>query len=239
MRIYLDLETIPAQSARVLDMFKTDAEREKQFVKPPANYKDEAKIAEFVAQKYADIDADVENKWRKTSFDGGFGHICVIGYAIDDQDPITIALPGDTHAANEIVIISRFYDTLRDLFNAHSDMRPVFIGHNIVNFDLRFLFQRSVVLGIQPPSWIPFHAKPWSDYVFDTMTKWAGDKGMVSLDKLCDVFNMPRKGDEFGEEFDGSMVWDAVNNGQIDKVATYCAGDIYRTREIHKRIAFL
>ena len=115
---------------------------------------------------------------------------------------------------------------------------PVFIGHNIIGFDLRFLLQRSIVLGIVPPSFIPVDPKPWSDYVYDTMTKWAGASNRVSLNKLCEVFDMPLKGAEFDEEFDGSMVWDAISNGEIEKVATYCAGDVYRTREIFKKMTF-
>ena len=84
---------------------------------------------------------------------------------------------------------------------------------------------------------MPFDAKPWSDNVFDTMTKWAGQGGRVSLNKLCEVFDMPLKGAEFDEEFDGSMVWDAVQSGNIEKVATYCAGDVYRTREIYNKLS--
>jgi predicted PolB exonuclease-like 3'-5' exonuclease len=239
MIITFDLETIPAQNPRVLEMFKLDAEREKQFIKAPGNYKDESKILEYVSTKAHEIDVEILEKWRKTSFDGGFGHICCIGYAIGDSEPVTIAIPGQDHEFNEIRIITMFYDVLRDSFNASQSMNPVFVGHNIIGFDLRFLFQRSVVLGITPPSFIPFDAKPWSDHVFDTMTKWAGASNRVSLNKLCEVFNMPLKGAEFDEEFDGSMVWDAVKSGNIDKVATYCAGDVYRTREIYKRIAFL
>lgn len=239
MIVTFDIETIPAQSPRVMEMFKLEAEREKQFIKAPGNYKDESKIVEYIAQKSADIDAEVEEKWRKTSFDGGFGHICCIGYAIDDADPVTIQWSGQDHEFNELRIINVFYDKLREKFNANQDMRPVFVGHNIVGFDLRFLFQRSVVLGINPPSFLPFDAKPWSDNVFDTMTKWAGASNRVSLNKLCEVFNMPLKGAEFDEEFDGSMVWNAVKSGDIEKVATYCAGDVYRTRAIYKRLAFL
>ena len=239
MRVYLDLETIPTQNPRVIQSFKDDAEKEKQFIKAPANYKDELKIVEYIAQKSDEIDADIEQNFRRTSFDGGYGHICVIGYALDDQEPITLYEDSMDFVANEKKIISDFYEILRMNFNASSNRSPEFIGHNIIGFDLRFLFQRSIVLGINPPSFIPFDAKPWSDKVFDTMTKWAGDRNKISLNKLCDIFNLPLKGAEFDEEFDGSMVWDAVASGNIEKVATYCAGDIYRTREIHKRIAFV
>lgn len=237
MNIYLDLETIPAQSDRIKQVFKTNAEKEKQFIKAPANYKDEEKILDYISNKAAEIDADLDNQWRKTSFDGGFGHICVIGYALDDGEPITIYNGNGLGEDDEAKTITQFYDVLRDAYD-NNERLPVFVGHNIISFDLRFLLQRSIVLGIVPPSFIPIDPKPWSDYVYDTMTKWAGAANRVSLNKLCEVFDMPLKGAEFDEEFDGSMVWEAIKNGEIEKVATYCAGDIYRTREIFKRMTF-
>jgi hypothetical protein len=114
----------------------------------------------------------------------------------------------------------------------------VFIGHNIVGFDLRFLFQRSVMLGIKPPLVFPFKAKPWDDIVFDTMTAWAGVGNRFSLSKLCKVFGLDAKGTEIGDEIDGSKVWDFVKGGRIDDVAKYCGGDVERTRAIHKRLTF-
>ena len=233
----MDIESIPAQSERIKEIFKQNAEKEKQFIKAPANYKDQDKIIEYIANKSAEIDADLDNQWRKTSFDGGFGHICVIGYAIDDGEPVTIYNGNGLGEDDEAKTITQFYDILRDAYG-NNERLPLFIGHNIIGFDLRFLLQRSIVLGIAPPSFIPVDPKPWSDYVYDTMTKWAGASNRVSLNKLCEVFDMPLKGAEFDEEFDGSMVWDAIKNGEIEKVATYCAGDIYRTREIFKRMTF-
>ena len=37
---------------------------------------------------------------------------------------------------------------------------------------------------------------------------------------------------------DGSKVWDAVKNGEIDKVAEYCRDDVDKLRQIHKRMMF-
>lgn len=238
MNIFMDLESIPAQSERIKEIFKTNAEKEKQFIKAPANYKDEEKIIDYIANKSAEIDADLDNQWRKTSFDGGFGHICVIGYALDDGEPVTIYNGDGLGEDDEAKTITQFYDVLRDAYG-NNERLPIFIGHNIIGFDLRFLLQRSIVLGITPPSFVPFDSKPWSDYVYDTMLKWAGSGNRVSLNKLCQVFELPLKGEELGDDdFDGSKVWDSVKNGEIEKVARYCAGDIYRTREIFRRMTF-
>lgn len=235
MNVYLDLETIPAQSPDAIAELKRQAEEEKAAIRAPSNYKDEAKIAEYVAAKQAEIDAAADDRYRKTSFDGAAGQICVIGVAFDDEPPVTFWSP---RLENELNCISSFYKLLNDHFEPSRDRRPVFIGHNLVGFDLRFLYQRSVMLGIRPPVWLPINPKPWDESVFDTMTAWAGFGNRVSLDKLCRSFGIAGKGSEIGEEIDGSKVWDFVQAGRIADVAKYCAGDIERTREIHKRLTF-
>ena len=132
-----------------------------------------------------------------------------------------------------------FYWILNAAYKPNDQMRPTFIGHNIIGFDLRFIHQRSVMLGIKPPSFIPFKAKPWDTTVFDTMTEWAGVGNRVSLAKLCKVFGLDAKGSEIGEEIDGSKVWDFVQAGRIADVAKYCKGDVDRTRKIYKRLNFI
>jgi len=236
MNVYLDLETLPAQSPDAIAELKRQAEEEKAAIRPPSNYKDEAKIAEYVAAKQAEIDADADDRYRKTSFDGAAGQICVIGVAFDDEPPVTFW--SKDWAGTERQIMGDFFEELKYRFEPSRDRRPVFIGHNLVGFDLRFLFQRSVMLGIRPPVWMPVNPRPWDDSVFDTMTAWAGFGNRVSLDKLCRSFGIATKGSEIGEEIDGSKVWDFVQAGRISDVAKYCAGDIERTREIHKRLTF-
>jgi hypothetical protein len=127
----------------------------------------------------------------------------VIGYAIDDGDPGTLYSYAYGDPAAERELLSRFYAAIdsavsRDLSGGtRSTVKPVFVGHNVIDFDLRFLFQRSVMLGARPPSCIPFDAKPWDGSVFDTMTGWAGIRNRVSMDKLCKVFGFEEK-DIFG-----------------------------------------
>lgn len=236
MNIYLDIETTPAQSPDAIAELKRQAEEEKAAIKAPSNYKDDAKIAEYIAGKHVEIDAAAEERYRKTSFDGAAGQICVIGVAFDDEEPET--LWSEDWNCDEYEVISDFYKMLNSRFEPSRDRRPVFIGHNIVGFDLRFLFQRSVMLGIRPPIWMPVNPKPWDDSVFDTMTAWSGFGNRVSLDKLCRALGVATKGSEIGEEIDGSKVWDFVKAGRIKDVAKYCAADVERTRQVHRRLTF-
>lgn len=234
MNIYLDIETIPGQSPAVREMIA-------ETITPPATMSKPETIAKWMAEQR---DAAIEDAWRKTSFDGAFGHIAVIGYAIADAEPVT--LYQELYGAPEVErdILGAFFSALETAGSrvlrggTRSDTTPTFIGHNVLDFDLRFIFQRAVMLGIRPPSCIPFDAKPWDQAVFDTMTTWAGARNRVSLDKLCRAFGIDTKGSEIGEEIDGSQVWDFVKAGRIADVARYCAGDVERVRQIHRRLTF-
>lgn len=237
MNIFIDIETVPAQDPDAIIMLRAEADEEKLLIKAPSNYKDEAKIKEYILAKQIEIDTAFDERYRKTSFDGAYGQIVCIGYAIDDFP--THSVWSHEWKTNEHDVLNAFYGSLVDRFNSSKDMRPVFVGHNLIGFDLRFLFQRSIMCGIKPPPFIPFKAKPWDTTVFDTMTDWAGVGNRVSLAKLCKVFGLDAKGSEIGEEIDGSKVWDFVRDGRIADVAKYCEGDVERTRQVYKRLNFI
>lgn len=230
MNIYLDIETIPSQNPDIRRQLETDAMAEKALIKAPANYKDEAKITEYIAAKSAEIDADIENRWRKTALDGAYGQIVACAIACDDG---RIESASDM---NERAMLDWINNMMAGMTQGYQ--LPVFIGHNISGFDLKFIFQRMVINQIKPHKNIPFFAKPWDDCIFDTMVKWAGVGNRVSLDKLCKVLNIDVKGSEIGEEIDGSKVWDFVKAGRLDDVEAYCAGDVARVRKIHKLMTF-
>lgn len=221
MNIFLDIETCPAQDPAIRAEFLAN-------VKAPATYKKPESIAEWMKEN---AEAEAEAAWRKTSFDGAHGHICVIGFAVDNEEPLAMHWGSDWHS-RESELLKLFYREIDSICAERPNERPVFIGHNLIEFDLRFIFQRSVVLGVKPSHHIPFSAKPWDDKVFDTMARWDG-KNRASMDKLCKALGFDGKGD-----IDGSKVWDYVRDGRIAEVAEYCRGDIDRTRLLFNRMTF-
>lgn len=231
--IVIDIETTPNATGAALAEAQADAAKRKAEVKAPSNYKDPEKIAAYIAEKHAEIDAEVHDKVLKTSFDGALGHIAVIGLAIDDEDPIAFFEDSTEPHKHEAQVLKGFYEFIRSQFDSTRDRRPIWVGHHLTEFDLRFIFQRSVVLGIKPPPFIPFAAKPWDDVVYDTMTRWAGVKGSIKLDKLARCLGFEGKGD-----IDGSMVWPMVAEGRIKEVAEYCKNDVAQTRKVFKRLTF-
>lgn len=234
-RLYLDIETIPDVRPGAKEKFAAT-------IMPPANMTKAETIAAWEATKRP---AAIEAAWRKTSLNGTAGKIATIAWAFDDG-PVHSAHSDDWGSE------SGEADTLREFFasveaqnamnwSRGNSLRPQLIGHNILNFDLRFLFQRCVVLRVPAPLWLPRNARPWDDFVFDTMTEWAGHRDYVRMDVICEALGLPVKGSEFAnpeDEIDGAGVWDAVRDGRIADVARYCAADVERTRAMHKRMIF-
>ena len=244
MNIYLDIETVPAQRPDILDELKAsmsaDLASKIAAIAPTGNYKKQETIDAWYADEapkirlamQSEFENELDSTYRKTSFDGAFGQVCVIGFAINDEPAITLF---NEDWQDERTLLENFACCLTSDIE-HKDFVTV-VGHNVASFDLRFLMHRYIVNGIRPHSVISraAQAKPWeSDKVFDTMVQWAGVGNRIKLDKLCKALDVPTpKGD-----IDGSMVWDFVNAGRIDEVATYCKKDVEATRQVYKRMTF-
>lgn len=209
--VFLDIETIPSQCPAVRQKFRDE-------VKAPGNIKKPESIEAWLAEN---ADTAAQEALAKTSFDPAFGHICTIGWAVDDEEPMT------AHAFE----VDQEADILRAFFASFNAFhRLTFVGHNVGGFDLRFILCRAVVLGVRVPPSLPRDPKPWDKTIFDTMLAWAGARGTVSMDKLCQALSLPGK-----EGFDGSMVADAWANGEHERIAEYCADDVRKTREVWQR----
>src|SRR5690606_6022815 len=98
---------------------------------------------------------------------------------------------------------------------------PIVVAHHS-DFDIRMIWQRARVLGVTPPVWWPLNYNRYrQDEVYDTMSAWAGPGGRISLDALCTALGVPGK-----DGMDGSGVWNAVQQGRIADVCTYCNDDV-------------
>lgn len=242
--ITIDIETLPDLRPGARERYIEDA---RENVKVPAGAtketlaadlgitdKDEIKFtarttldARWIAEvgpSQAEPAGDAE--WRKTSFSGLSGQLLMIGIAIDDEAPFV--LTGD-----ESETLGEFRRVLGDVQAAQNMGLPTFVGHNLIDFDLPFIFHRSVMLGVAPHITFPVAPSRYSERIYDTMTKWAGFNGRVKLDLLAQALDVGGKG-----EIDGSMVYDYYAAGRINELIEYCKNDVAMTREVHKRMTF-
>jgi hypothetical protein len=116
-------------------------------------------------------------------------------------------------------------------FDADSDE---LVGHNILSFDLPFIFQRCLVHCIS--------AKPLVDLreynvrgVFDTMRHWwLGDRrARVSLDDIAWALGIQSSKTA---EVEGSKVFDLYEQGRLDAIREYNLNDVRVTRKIYERM---
>jgi hypothetical protein len=223
MRIFLDIETAPGQADWVREEVAAG-------VKPPATLKKAESISAWFENEYPHA---VEEAWHRTGLDGTFGQVVCIGYALNDEAP-HVGVVRDLSRAAEVDMLFEFFDAMHDVHDGSHGRVPQMIGHNVINFDLRFLWMRAVVCGIKPPMWWPRDPKPWGEAVYDTMTQWCGARDRISLDRLCRALGLEGKGD--GPT--GADVWPMVQRGEWGAIADYCKADVERTRNVYRRMTF-
>ncbi len=160
MDLYLDIETIPTPS----DVMRLRIAGE---VTPPGNISKPETIAAWEADKKPEL---VKEAISRTALDGAYGNICCIGWAIDNDEAVSV------HGDDERGVIQGFLSPVLTEITKRRNVVPMIIGHNVLNFDIRFLWQRAIVLGIRMPNWFPRDPKPWGREVFDTMTAFAGQR---------------------------------------------------------------
>lgn len=107
------------------------------------------------------------------------------------------------------------------------------VGHNVLGFDLPFIFQRCLVHEIQVRPFVNL-----ADYnvrgVFDTMHRWwLGARRHVSLDDVAWALGIESSKTA---EVEGSKVFDLYQAGQLDKIRDYNLNDVRVTRKIYERM---
>lgn len=160
-KLYLDIETVPAEEAKHHILKELQREMEE----------DGKKVEDF------------EIALANTCFDGGFGRIACISYALNDE-------PVKTLRGDERQMLADFWNVAR--------LAGLFIGFNVMAFDLRFIYQRSIVLGVRPTvdlSFARYRNAPIYDIMYEWI-KWDG-RSHISLHRLAailDFTNLKKRG---------------------------------------------
>lgn len=203
MKMVLDIETLPAPGDK-MDIIKGlwQDSRDKY------NTKETKGLNDF------------ETYFRNTSFQGEWGRIFCIAYAIDDA-------PAEVLVGDEKEILRKFWAIAKDV--------DLFIGHNVMDFDLKFIYKRSIIHGIQPSKDLSF-ARYRNNPIYDTLHEWEKWSGKgTSLHKLSIALGLASPKEE---GIDGSKVYDYFLAGKTEEIAKYCKRDVEATRQVYKRLTF-
>ena len=222
MNVFLDIETIPAQPEE-----RTKAAI-RESIQAPATMKKAETIQEWHEGKgkYAGVkDAAIEKTYRDTSFDGAKGQVCSIAWSTDG-----VTKSVSLNQNSEAEVLQCFANRIKDTCAGRP---PFFIGHYIAGFDLKFLFHRFVIHGIDPGFSLPFYGRHEKDF-YCTQQAWAGFGGKISQDNLCKALGLEGKPDDIT----GGQVWDFVKAGKIERVQEYNESDVETVVRIFNRLHF-
>ena len=220
--IFFDVETLPTDNADLIaDIAAT--------VRPPATMSKPETIAKWEEEQRP---AAVAEAVRKTSLDGGLGRIASISWAIGAGEIVAAHTAGPDGYDEQIErrLLAGFFDECEALYREYRS-QPVLVGHNVLGFDIRWLWKRAVILRVPIPDWWPVDAKAWSRDVYDTMLAWEGHGGRISQDRLARILGLQGK-----RGVDGSMVAGMWDEGRYDEISDYCGDDVECVREIWKRL---
>jgi len=230
-RIFLDVESVP----------------------PPAEWRSQIKSA--VVRKLCrrsglssaggneaeqgDTNMCTDEQFRLLALHAEYGRVLTIGVIVEqDWQVVHCGLLGRERPSGRLHLdecrtLRAFWKLLQD-FNVGRDL---IIGHNVMDFDLPFLYKRSRINRIHPSVLLSF-ARYKSAPIYDTMREWAHwnpQAAHISLVELADVLKV---GMTKTDGIDGGSVYDEFLAGNHDQVAEYCLQDVRMTRAIYYRMVF-
>lgn len=225
-KLFFDIETIPAgESSHEALRYLYERKCEKKMKEKNID-REAAEIEVGSFEKFVDA----------TGFDGTYGRVLCIAYAVNNDAIRCICNPENEKK------------TLQDFWYVAGQCDQ-FIGHNIMEFDLRFLLQRSIILGVKP-TWTRFQEpgkKPWDmvkylDFaryknlpIFDTMQEWSNwGSQKLGLEHIALALGIPTP----KEGIDGSEVYNFYKAGKVDDICEYCKRDVDVTRAVYNRMVF-
>ena len=168
------------------------------------------------------IQLDEADLIKKLSLSAATAKIICLCYAIEPPVGSEVqVLEGD-----ETEIIKAFWKLALEC--------NLFVGHNILDFDLRFIYQRSIIHQIKPSREIPF-TRFRNAPIFDTMQEWSKwGREHASLDLLSRTLSIPSP----KESLDGSKVYPYYRAGKIAEIVNYCKCDVDSVRQVYRRLTF-
>jgi hypothetical protein len=146
-----------------------------------------------------------------------------------DQTERVFGIDADGNEQDEKKSLLAFLEFMKN-FDADSDE---LVGHNILGFDLPFIFQRCLVHCIS--------ARPLVDLgeyrvrgVFDTMHHWwLGGRRNVSLDDVAWALGIESSKTATAE---GSKVFELYQAGKLAEIREYNLNDVRVTRKVYERM---
>lgn len=212
-QITIDIETIPGPVMPSIEELMENA---------PGNIKKPETIRAWAEENQVEL-------YRKQALDSMQGEILAVGWAYNGDKP-QCHIRGE--GVDERELLEMVQDAIVPTAKMQRGLAPTWVGHNVKNFDLPWLWRKCIKYGLYDLARVIPRGRYAKD-VEDTMELWATDyKDHVSLSKVAEFLGLEGK----TNGLDGSKVYDAWKAGEYDRIAEYCMGDVALTREVHAKI---
>jgi len=177
---------------------------------------------------------DAEMYTHMSALSPEFSKVIVISMGqIKFQDNFITSKIRSFSTRTEKEILTEFMGTAQAVFNQSPGIQ--FAGHNIKNFDFPYLIKRAIVNGVSIPHQFHFQKKkPWENCLVDTYEIWKfAGWNSASLDLICDTLNIPSP----KTIMEASSTTEEYWNGNLEKIKTYCEGDVEATMNVMLKIS--
>jgi hypothetical protein len=191
-----------------------------------------------VANLPEEVAACSDEEYRRLALDGDFGRILTVGVIVEHDDQVIHRglLGRERQTMMFHLDEARTLRCFWKLFKGFNISRDLVIGHNIFDFDLPFLYKRSVIQRVRPSVELSFARYRYRP-IFDTMHQWNkwSPRKFISLDRLAKVLGLESSK---GQGIEGRLVYDRFCEGCHQEIADYCMRDVELVREIYYRMSF-
>jgi len=193
-------------------------------------------------QRYLeDIAAEEERVYQLGSLSATSGRVLSIavhvgaipGFEIEglaaDQSEYAFGIDAEGNEQEEAQALRDFLSLLSD-FNLECDE---IVGHNLVGFDLPFIFQRCLAHNI--PARPPVNLGEYNVRgVYDTMRGWwLGSRNRAGLDDIAWALGLESSKTS---EVEGSKVFELYQAGRLAEIREYNLNDVRVTRKVYERL---
>ena len=226
----LDIETIP------LPDFK---ERSAQRLKRATQL---GKMSDEQQQRYTeDRAAEEERAYRSGSLAATSGRVLSIAVHVGSIAGVEIegveqsesehvfGIDSDGQEQSEQQALTDFLALMRSF---DSDIDEI-VGHNVIGFDLPFIFQRCLVNNITVRPFVnlsEFNVRG----VYDTMHRWwLGSRNRAALDDIAWALGIESSKTD---EVEGSRVFELYQAGRLAEIREYNLNDVRVTRKVYERL---
>jgi hypothetical protein len=193
-------------------------------------------------QRYLeDIAVEEERVYQLGSLNATSGRVLSIavqvgpipGFEIEgltsDQSEHAFGIDAEGNEQEEAQALTEFLALISD-FDLECDE---IVGHNIIGFDLPFIYQRCLVnnIAVRPPINLgEYNVRG----VFDTMRGWwLGGRNRVGLDDIAWALGLESSKTS---EVEGSKVFELYQAGKLAEIREYNLNDVRVTRKVYERL---